>query len=156
VEHAGGSQEQQVLENEILCRLASACSIPLWAEYGSFAYRDGAVILSDCTASLQLPEIYHSISAIPNVELCEFRLYRRPRNDSQYQLFRADLTDYLEHGLSAEYLYQITAPTLQFENVDIQNCTHLQLVFYVKLTSGVEGELPLAIFLPDGSGGLTD
>lgn len=154
IEHADGSQEQQPLESKTISQLAAACSIPMWAEYGSFTYQDGAVILSDCTASLRLPQIYHNISAIPNITDCELRLYRRPGNNSQYEVFRADLTKYLEHGLSADYLYQIAPQTVRFENIDIKNCNHLRLELYVKLTSGVDGELPITIFVPDGKGGL--
>ena len=156
VEYPGGSQEQQLLENKTIAQLAAACSIPMWAEHSSFTCQDGAVILFDCTVSLRLPRIYHNISAIPNVTDCELRLYRKLQNDSQYELFRADLTNYLEHGLSADYLYQVPPQTVRFENVDIKNCNHLRLEFYVKLSSGVEGELPVTILVPDGKGGLTN
>ena len=52
--------------------------------------------------------------------------------------------------------FRAAPPAVRFENVDIQNCNHMQLCFYVKLDNGVEQEYPITVFIPDGQGGLTE
>ena len=103
-----------------------------------------------------MPSIYENQNAEPSIIYCEYRLYRRPQKDSQYQLIRADVMDQLVESTLENYRYQASGKTIQFKNVDIQDCNHIRLTFYVQLSSGVEGEIPITILIPDGNGGLTE
>ena len=45
---------------------------------------------------------------------------------------------------------------VKFEDLSLENTNHFQLRFYVKLSSGVENEVPITILVPDGNGGLSE
>lgn len=156
VEHQNGSQEQQILEDRRIQLLAQECAIPIKVERGSFAYQDGGLILTDYTANFTMPAIYENQTSEPSILYCEYRLYRRPQNDSLLQLIRADVMDQLQPSTAIGYRYQVSGEPVRFENVDLANCNHLQLKFYVELSSGVETEIPITIFIPDRKGGLTE
>ena len=53
-----------------------------------------------------------------------------------------------------DYRHQVSRGPVSFQNVVLENTSHFQLRFYVKLDSGVENEIPIAVLVPDGSGGL--
>lgn len=156
VEHPGGSQELQILEDRRIQNLAQECAIPIKVRQGSIAYQDGTLTLSDFSASFNLPPIYQDPTLIPTITDCEYRLYRRPQNDSRLELIRADVLDCLEPGTVQDYHYQVSDQPVHFENVALENTNYFQLQFYVKLSSGVEQELPLTILVPDGEGGLME
>lgn len=156
VEHPGGSQEQQILEDLRIQNLARECSIPMKITRGNFVYKDGDLLLTDYTANFTMPAIYENQTSEPSIIYCEYRLYRRPQRDSQYELIRADVLDQLVGSTMENYRYQASGQTVQFENVNIKDCNHIRLTFYVKLSSGVEGEVPITILIPDGKGGLSE
>lgn len=156
VEHPGGSQELQILEDRRIQNLAQECAIPIKVRQGSIAYQDGTLTLSDFSASFNLPPIYQDPTLIPTITDCEYRLYRRPQNDSRLELIRADVLDRLEPGTVQDYHYQVSGQPIRFENLVLENTNYFQLQFYVKLSSGVEQELPLTILIPDGEGGLME
>ncbi len=156
VEHPGGSQEQQILEDQRIRYLGNECTLPIRIIHGSYTYQEGALILKDFEINFNLPSIYQDPTLIPNVDFCEYRLYRRPQNDSQLELIRADVTDRLEPSTVADYHHQISDGPVRFENLSLENTNHFQLRFYVKLSSGVESEVPITILIPDGKGGLTE
>jgi len=156
VEHPGGSQEQQILEDQRIQHLGTECTLPIRMIHGSCAYQDGALILEDFEVDFNLPSIYQDPKLIPNIDLCEYRLYRRPQNDSKLELIRADVTDRLEPSIVADYHHRISNEPVRFENLSLENTNHFQLQFYVKLSSGVESEVPITILIPDGKGGLTE
>ena len=56
----------------------------------------------------------------------------------------------------ADYHHQISNEPVRFESLSLENTNHFQLRFYVKLSSGVESEIPITILVPDGKGGLTE
>jgi len=156
VEHAGGSQEQQILEDSRIRYLGRECSIPIRFIRGSITWQDGTLSLTDFSVNFNLPPIYQDPTLIPNIDLCEYRLYRRPQDDSRLELIRADVTDRLEPGTVSDYHYQISSEPVRFENLSLENTNHFQLRFYVKLSSGVEQEIPITILIPDGKGGVTE
>lgn len=156
VEHPDGSQEQQILEEQRIQYLGNECTLPIRITHGSCTYQDGALILKDFEVNFNLPRIYQDPTLIPNIDLCEYRLYRRPQNDSKSELIRADVTDRLEPSIMADYHHQISKEPVCFENLSLENTNHFQLWFYVKLSSGVENEVPITILVPDGKGGLTE
>ena len=156
VEHAGGSQEQQILEDSRIRYLGRECSIPIRFIRGSITWQDGTLTLTDFSVNFNLPPIYQDPTLIPNIDLCEYRLYRRPQDDSRLELIRADVTDRLEPGTVSDYHYQISSEPVRFENLSLENTNHFQLRFYVKLSSGVEQEIPITILIPDGKGGVTE
>lgn len=156
VEHAGGSQEQQILEEERIHWLARECTIPMKVNRGSISYQDGMLTLTDFTANFTMPPIYENQNGEPSITYCEYRLYRRPQNDSLLELIRADVTDHLEPSTAIDYRYQVSDAPVHFKNVVLENTNHFQLRFYVQFSSGVETELPIAILIPDGNGGLTE
>ena len=155
-EHPDGSQEQQILEDLRIQKLAQECSIPIKINPGSFSGKDGTITLTDFSVNFNIPSIYEEHpTTYPNVTHCEYRLYRRPQDDSKYELIRADMMDYLSPSTVIGYHHQICADPVRFQNVDLINCNHLRLTFYVKLSSGVEQEIPITILVPDGKGGVT-
>ena len=156
LEHPGGSQEQQILEDRRICYLGSECAIPIRIVHGSYIYQDGTLTLKDFDVNFNLPRIYADQSVIPNIRSCEYRLYRRPQNDSSLELIRADVLDRLEPSIVADYHHQVSGEPVRFENLSLENTNHFQLYFYVQLDSGVENEIPITILIPDGSGGLTE
>lgn len=156
VEHPGGSQEQQILEDQRIRYLGNECTLPIRIIHGSYTYQEGALILKDFEINFNLPSIYQDPTLIPNVVFCEYRLYRRPQNDSQLELIRADVTDRLEPSTVEDYHHQISDGPVRFENLSLENTNHFQLRFYVKLSSGVESEVPITTLIPDGKGGLTE
>ena len=156
VEHPGGSQEQQILEDRRICYLGSECAIPIRIVHGSYIYQDGTLTLKDFDVNFNLPRIYADQSVIPNIIRCEYRLYRRPQNDSRLELIRADVLDRLEPSIVADYHHQVSGEPVRFENLSLENTNHFQLYFYVQLDSGVENEIPITILIPDGNGGLTE
>ena len=156
VEHPDGSQEQQILEDQRIQYLGNECTLPIRMTHGSCTYQDGALILKDFEVNFNLPRIYQDPTLIPNIDLCEYRLYRRPQNDSKAELIRADVTDRLEPSIMADYHHQISNEPVRFESLSLENTNHFQLRFYVKLSSGVESEIPITILVPDGKGGLTE
>lgn len=156
VEHPGGSQEQQILEDRRICYLATECTIPIRIAHGSYTYQDGTLTLKDFDVNFNLPRIYADRSVIPNIRNCEYRLYRRPQNSSKLELIRADVLDRLEPSIVADYHHQVSCEPVLFENLSLENTNHFQLYFYVKLDSGVEHEVPITILIPDGKGGLTE
>lgn len=156
VEHPGGSQEQQILEDSRIQHLGRECAIPIRFSRGSLTYQDGTLTLTDFSVNFNLPPIYQDPTLIPNIDLCEYRLYRRPQNDSRLELIRVDVTDRLEPGMVDDYHHQISNEPVCFENLSLENTNHFQLRFYVKLSSGVEEELPITILIPDGNGGLSE
>lgn len=156
VEHPGGSQEQQILEDQRIRYLGNECTLPIRIIHGSYAYQDGALILKDFEVNFNLPSIYQDPTLIPNIDFCEYRLYRRPQNDSKLELIRADVTDRLEPSIDADYHHQLSNAPVRFENLSLENTNHFQLRFYVKLSSGVESEVPITILIPDGKGGITE
>jgi len=156
VEHPGGSQEQQILEDRRICYLATECTIPIRIAHGSYVYQDGTLTLKDFDVNFNLPRIYADRSVIPNIRNCEYRLYRRPQNSSKLELIRADVLDRLEPSIVADYHHQVSSEPVLFENLSLENTNHFQLYFYVKLDSGVENEVPITILIPDGKGGLTE
>ena len=156
VEHSDNSQEQQLLEHEIIEDLAEAFTIPIRVERGSAAYDSGAVVLTDYTAWFGMPAIYELVKEGHAIAQCEYRLYRRPNNDSKVELLRADVLPSYTNDPIPGYPFRAAPPEVRFENVDIQNCNHMQLCFYVKLDNGVEQESPITVFIPDGQGGLTE
>lgn len=156
VEHPDGSQEQQILEDPRIQHLGNECALPIRITHGTYAYQNGALILKDFEVNFNLPRIYQDPTLIPNIDFCEYRLYRRPQNDSKLELIRADVTDRLEPSIMADYHHQISKEPVRFENLSLENTNHFQLRFYVKLSSGVESEVPITILVPDGKGGLTE
>jgi len=156
VEHAGGSQEQQILEDSRIQHLGQECTIPIRFSRGSITYQDGTLTLTDFSINFNLPPIYQDPTLIPNIDFCEYRLYRRPQNDSRLELMRADVTDRLEPSIVGDYHHQISGEPVCFENLSLENTNHFQLRFYVKLSSGVEQEIPITILIPDGKGGITE
>lgn len=156
VEHPDGNQEQQILTDQRIQYLGNECALPIRMTHGSCTYQDGALILRDFEVNFNLPRIYQDSTLIPNIDLCEYRLYRRPQNDSKLELIRADVTDRLEPSIMADYHHQISNEPVLFENLSLENTNHFQLRFYVKLSSGVESEVPITILVPDGNGGLTE
>lgn len=156
LEHPGGSQEQQLLEDQRIHYLATECRIPVRIVHGSYSYQNGTLTLKDFDVNFNLPRIYADQSVIPNIRSCEYRLYRRPQNDSRLELIRADVLDRLEPSIVADYHHQVSSEPVLFENLSLENTNHFQLYFYVKLDSGVETEIPLTILIPDGKGGLTE
>ena len=156
VEHPGGSQELQVLEDKRLQMLAQECAIPMKLKRGSISYENGTLTLTNFTANFTIPRIYENQTSEPSIIYCEYRLYRRPQNDSKYELIRADVMDQLVTSTLEDYRFQTSGQEIRFKNVDLKNCNHLRLEFYVKFSSGVERELPVTILLPDGKGGVTE
>ena len=157
VEHQDGSWEQQLLEDSRIEKLAQECSISTRINRGSFSGKDGTITLTGFSANFNIPPIYEDHpTTYPNVTHCEYRLYRRPQDDSLLQLIRADVMEHLEPSTVTGYQHQVSVDPVQFQNVDLRNCNHLQLTFYVKLSSGVEQEIPLTILVPDGKGGVTE
>jgi len=156
VEHPGGSQEQQILEDSRIQNLSRECTIPIRFNRGSITYQDGTLTLADFSVNLNLPPIYQDPTLIPNIDVCEYRLYRRPQNDSRLELIRVDVTDRLEPGMLDDYHYQISSEPVCFENLSLENTNHFQLWFYVKLSSGVESKIPVTILIPDGNDRLTE
>lgn len=157
VEHQDGSREQQLLEDSRIEKLAQECSVSVRINRGSISGKDGTITLTDFSANFNIPPIYEDHPTIyPNVAHCEYRLYRRPQNDSKYELIRADVMEHLQPGTVIGYQHQVSADLVQFQNVDLRNCNHLRLTFYVQLSSGVEQEIPLTILVPDGEGGVTE
>lgn len=156
VEHSDNSQEQQLLEHEIIENLAEAFTIPIRVERGSAAYDSGAVVLTDYTAWFGMPAIYELVKEGHAIAQCEYRLYRRPNNDSRVELLRANVLPSYTNDPIPGYPFRVAPPAVRFENVDIQNCNHMQLCFYVKLDNGIEQEYPITVFIPDGQGSLTE
>ena len=156
VEHPGGSQEQQILEDQRIQNLAKECAIPIRFSRGSITYQEDTLTLTDFSINLNLPPIYQDPTLIPNIDLCEYRLYRRPENDSRLESIQVDVTNRLEPGMMDDYHYQISNEPVCFENLTLENTNHFQLLLYVKLSSGVEREVPITILIPDGKGGLTE
>lgn len=156
VEHSDNSQEQQLLEHEIIENLAEAFTIPIQVERGSAAYENGAVVLTGYTTRFDMPVIYELVKEGHAIAQCEYRLYRRPNNDSKVELLRADVLPSYTNDPIPGYPFRVSPPEIRFEEVDIQNCNHMQLRFYIKLDNGVEREYPITVFLPDGQGGLTE
>lgn len=156
VEHPDGSREQQLLEDARIQRLGTECSIPIRITRGSYAYQDNTLTLKDFEINFNLPRIYSDPTLIPNVDRCEYRLYRRPQNDSKLELIRSDVTDRLEPSIVEDYHHQVSSDPVLFENLSLENTNHFQLYFYVKLSSGVEREIPITILVPDGNGGLSE
>ena len=155
-EHSDGSREQQILEDQRIRNLKTECTLPIRIAHGSYVYQEGTLILKDFEVNFNLPPIYQDPTRIPNIDFCEYRLYRRPQNDSQLELIRADVTDRLEPSVMADYHHRIADGPVRFENLSLENTNHFQLRFYVKLSSGVESEVPITILIPDGKGGLTE
>ena len=155
-EHSDGSREQQILEDQRIRNLKTECTLPIRIAHGSYAYQEGTLILKDLEVNFNLPPIYQDPTLIPNIDFCEYRLYRRPQNDSRLELIRADVTDRLEPSVMADYHHRIADGPVRFENLSLENTNHFQLRFYVKLSSGVESEVPITILIPDGKGGLTE
>ena len=155
-EHSDGSREQQILEDQRIRNLKTECTLPIRIAHGSYAYQEGTLILKDFEVNFNLPPIYQDPTLIPNIDFCEYRLYRRPQNDSRLELIRADVTDRLEPSVMADYHHRIADGPVRFENLSLENTNHFQLRFYVKLSSGVESEVPITILIPDGKGGLTE
>ncbi len=155
-EHPDGSQEQQILEDQRIQYLGNECALPIRITHGSYAYQNGSLILKDFEVNFNLPRIYQDPTLIPYVDFCEYRLYRRPQNDSKLELIRADVTDRLEPSIMADYHHQISDEPVCFENLSLENTSHFQLKFYVKLSSGVESEVPITVLIPDGKGGITE
>ena len=156
LEHPGGSQEQQLLEDQRICYLATECTIPIRITHGSYSYQDKTLTLKDFEVNFNLPRIYADQSVIPNIRNCEYRIYRRPQNSSRLELIRADVLDRLEPSIVADYHHQVSSEPVLFENLSLENTNHFQLYFYVRLDSGVEHEVPITILIPDGKGGLTE
>ena len=156
VEHPGGSQEQQILEDPRIQYLGNECTLPIRIIHGSYAYQDEALILKDFEVNFNLPSIYQDPTLIPNIDVCEYRLYRSPRNDTKVELIRADVTDRLEPSTVEDYHHQISSEPVCFENLSLENTSLFQLRFYVKLSSGVESEVPITVLIPDGNGGVTE
>lgn len=157
VEHQDGSREQQILQDSRIEKLAQECSIPIKINLGSFSGKDSTITLTDFSANFSIPPIYEDHpTTYPNVTECEYRLYRRPQDDSKYELIRADMMDHLQPSAVIGYQHQVSVDPVQFQNVDLINCNHLRLAFYVKLSSGVEREIPITILVPDGKGGVTE
>lgn len=156
LEHQDGSREQQILEDRRIQHLSTECTIPIRIARGSYSYQDGTLALKNFEVNFNLPRIYSDPTLIPNIDRCEYRLYRRPQNDSRLEMIRADVTDRMEHSTMADYHYQIADRPVQFENLSLENTNHFQLRFYVKLSSGVENEVPVTILVPDGNGGLSE
>ena len=155
-EHSDGSREQQILVDQRIRNLKTECTLPIRIAHGSYAYQEGTLILKDFEVNFNLPPIYQDPTLIPNIDFCEYRLYRRPQNDSRLELIRADVTDRLEPSVMADYHHRIADGPVRFENLSLENTNHFQLRFYVKLSSGVESEVPITILIPDGKGGLTE
>lgn len=156
-EHANGSQEQQILEDPRIQKLAQECSIPIKVKRGSFSYQNGALTLTDFSVNFNLPPIYENqTTSEPSLIYCEYRLYRRPRNDSLPELTRADVLEHLEPSTVMDYRFQVSGAPVRFENVVLENTDYFHLWFYVKFDSGVEKEIPITTLIPDGKGGLTE
>lgn len=156
-EHANGSQEQQILEDPRIQKLAQECSIPIKVKRGSFSYQNGALTLTDFSVNFNLPPIYENqTTSEPSLIYCEYRLYRRPRNDSLPELTRADVLEHLEPSAVMDYRFQVSGAPVRFENVVLENTDYFHLWFYVKFDSGVEKEIPITTLIPDGKGGLTE
>ena len=156
VEHSDGSQEQQVLEHEIIENLQQAFTVPSQTTKGTPAYEDGAVVLRNYATWFSMPAIYELIKEGHAVATCEYRLYRSPHNSSEYQIFHADTLDAVTNDPIPGFPFKVAAPEIRFENVDIQNCSHLQLTFYIQLDNGIEQERSITSFLPNGRGGITE
>ncbi len=156
VEHPGGSQELQILEDKRIQMLAQECAIPMKVTRGSISYENGTLTLTDFTANFTMPRIYENQTSEPSIIYCEYRLYRRPQNDSKYELIRADVLDQLVTSTMPDYRFQTSGQDIQFKNVDLKNCNHIRLAFYVQLSSGVETEIPITVLIPDGKGGITE
>jgi len=156
VEHPGGSQEQQILEDSRIQNLARECDIPIKFSRGSITYQDKTLTLTDFSINLNLPPIYQDPTLIPNIDLCEYQLYRGFQNDSPLELIRVDVTDRLEPGTVNDYHHQISDAPVRFENLSLENTNHFQLWFYVKLSSGVEKKILITVLTPDGMGGLIE
>jgi len=156
LEHRDGSREQQILEDTRIHHLGTECTIPIRIARGSYSYQDGTLVLKNFEVNFNLPRIYSDPTLIPNIDRCEYRLYRRPQNDSKLELIRADVTDRMEHSTMADYHYQVADRPVKFEDLSLENTNHFQLRFYVKLSSGVENEVPITILVPDGNGGLSE
>ena len=157
VEHPGGSQEQQILEDQRLQHLGVECAIPIRIVHGSHTYQDDTLTLQDFTVNFNLPRIYENqTSSEPSLIRCEYRLYRRPKKDSKLQLIRADVLDRLEPSTMMDYRHQVSDEPVTFENVALENSDHYQLRFYIELDSGVTNEVPITVLIPDGKGGLSE
>lgn len=156
VEHPGGSQELQILEDKRIQMLAQECAIPMKVNRGSISYENGTLTLTGFTANFTMPHIYENQTSEPSIIYCEYRLYRRPQNDSKYELIRADVLDQLVTSTMPDYRFQTSGQDIQFKNVDLKNCNHIRLAFYVQLNSGVETEIPITVLIPDGKGGITE
>lgn len=157
MEHPGGSQEQQLLEDQRLRYLATECTIPIRITHGSYTYQEGILALKDFEVNFNLPRIYENqTTSEPSLIRCEYRLYRRPKNDSRLELIRADVMDRLEPSTVIDYRHQVSSKPVTFENVVPENTSYYQLAFYAELDSGVETEVPITILVPDGKGGLSE
>ena len=156
VEHPGGSREQQILEDRRLQYLGVECAIPIRITHGSYTCQDGTLTLKDFEINFNLPRIYENqTTSEPSPIRCEYRLYRRPQNDSRLELIRADVIGRLEPSTVTDYRHQVSSAPVTFENVVTENTSYYQLSFYMELDSGVSNEVPITILVPDGKGGLS-
>lgn len=136
-------------------QMTQTFTIPVEVTQGSFAYQDGALILKDYTATFQIPSAYAEEWDERTWARCEYRLYRRPKDTSQYEIFTANMMDHIHYDPETDS-YQVTGQEIRFEGVDAENMDHIRLSFYIRLSRGVDRNHLITLFFPDGNGGLTE
>lgn len=150
VERYNGVQEQQVLKSRLIEALPQSFTIPMVVDMGTLEYEDNTLVLKDFTAHFDMPPVYEEEENVPSVVVCEYLLQARPKDDSTYVNFTADMLEQSRLDPEGDYSYVVSGTDIRFEGIELDRYDHLHLKFHVILSNGMERKLGITTLVPEG------